>query len=63
MTNIEATEMAKKLLESHGDAGFDISMPDQEAYDLMLRTFEELGRPAGHDGEFLMVRVGPAPLP
>lgn len=60
MTKTEATEMAKNLLKAHGDAGFDISMPDQEAYDLMLRTFDELGRPAGHDGEFLMVRVSPA---
>jgi len=60
MTKTEAIEMAKSLLAAHGDAGFDISMPDQEAYDLMLRTFTDLGRPAGQDGEFLMVRVAPA---
>jgi hypothetical protein len=60
MTKIEAIEMAKNLLAAHGNSGFDISMPTQEAYDLMLRTFEELGRSAGQDGEFLMVRVAPA---
>ena len=60
MTPYEATEMATRLLKAHGDAGFDISMPDKADYDLMLSTFEKLGRPAGHDGEFLVVRVAPA---
>jgi hypothetical protein len=60
MTQVELTEMATRLLEAHGKGGFDISMPSKDDYDRMLKTFEALGRPAGQDGEFLMVRVAPA---
>lgn len=63
MTQHEATEMAQSLLAAHGARGFDVSMPDKEQYDLMLTTFASLGRSAGHDGEFLMVRVQPAGRP
>jgi hypothetical protein len=52
--------MATRLLEAHGKGGFDISMPSKDDYDRMLKTFEALGRPAGQDGEFLMLRVAPA---
>jgi hypothetical protein len=59
MTELEATEMATQLLGSYKDRGFDISMPDQESYDLMRRTFARLGRDSGPDGEFFVIKVSP----
>lgn len=58
MTQHEASTMATELLRAYGDRGFEISLPDKEAYDLMRQTFRNLGRDAGPDGEFLILKVG-----
>jgi hypothetical protein len=60
MTQQEATEMATQLLATYGERAFEISMPDEESYVLMRKTFLTLGRLSGPDGEFHIIRVYPA---
>jgi hypothetical protein len=57
MTQQEATDMATELLGRYPTRGFDISMPDRESYNLMRTTINSLGREAGPDGDFFVVRV------
>lgn len=57
MTEMEATTMATTLLDTYGRRGFELSMPDQAAYDLMRATFAKLGRETGPDGQFFVIRV------
>ena len=57
MTNEEATTLAKQLIESNGNAAFEVSMPDHDSYNLMRETFATLGHPTGPDGEFNIVKV------
>lgn len=59
MNEQQAIELATQLLKTHGDQGFEISMPDEEGYRLMRRTLAHLGRPSGPDGEFFVVKVAP----
>lgn len=59
MTESEARTMAKNLISSYGDRGFEISMPDQSGYDLLRIAFAALGRPTGPDGEFFVITVFP----
>jgi len=63
MTQNDATQMATQLLADYGDRGFDISMPDQESYDLMRATLTGLGRPSGPDGDFFVIKVFPRDVP
>lgn len=60
MNEKEAFDMAKHLLETYGDRGFDVSMPDEAEYGLMRTAFDRLGRETGPDGEFFVVKVAPA---
>ena len=60
MTQQEATEMATQLLQTYGERAFEISMPDEDSYNLMRTTFFDLGRLTGPDGEFHIIRVYPA---
>ena len=52
--------MAQRLLNQYGDRGFDVSMGNRYDYDLMREAFIALGREGAPDGEFFVVRVGPA---
>lgn len=57
MTKQEATDMAVQLLNTYEGRGFEISMPDQDSYDLMRETLAGLGRQSGPDGEFFVIKV------
>jgi len=57
MTEDEAIDLATQLLLANGNSAFDVSMPDQQDYDLMRTTFDRLGHPTGPDGDFFVVRV------
>ncbi|WP_025225548.1 hypothetical protein [Fimbriimonas ginsengisoli] len=57
MSEQEATDIASQLLATYTDRAFEISMPDQESYDLMRATFLRLGRATGPDGEFFVIKV------
>ncbi|RYG26534.1 hypothetical protein EON82_02960 [bacterium] len=52
--------MAKRLLTQYGDRGFDVSMGNRYDCDLIREAFIALGRESGPDGDFFVVRVGPA---
>ena len=51
--------MATQLLESYRERAFEISMPDAPSYELMRKTFADLGRQTGPDGEFFVIKVFP----
>jgi hypothetical protein len=59
MTEIEASMLAKQLIESYPDREFEISMPDEFSYALMRSEFAKLGRQTGPDGDFFVVKVYP----
>jgi hypothetical protein len=59
MTETKAMEMANHLLATYADRAFEISMPDQESYDMMRAMFARLGRSTGPDGEFFVIKVFP----
>ncbi len=57
MTEKEATDMATQLISTYNHRPFEISMPDAESYALMRKTFGDLGRETGPDGEFFVIKV------
>lgn len=60
MTRQQATELATELLNTNGERGFEISMPDRTDYDQMRQVFADLGRPSHEDGGAYFIIAVPA---
>jgi hypothetical protein len=53
----QATDMAQNLLKQYGSSQFDVSLGNAEDYEMMKRTFEDLGCKTEPDGELFILRV------
>ena len=53
----QATDTAQKLLKQYGQSAFEIPLENAEDYEMMHKTFSDLGCATERDGESFVLRV------